>query len=121
MLAVIAVMIPPAHARDVWVRITKPVIGCGEAEDDPAMKERMLQLIIRPADPEHLPEGCRTLKKGEIFMLDNEQTEGENNEAVKLWSLNCTRGCSPYMSPIFAPPRRISGVYLKRTRAPDLR
>ena len=104
--------------RDVWVVVTRSTIACGNTDEDVSFVSLLLDTLKHPSSNGKLPEGCRNLKVGEKFLLDDRQTEAETKIAVVLWEGICPRGCLPSMIPLYAPPRRLVGAYLKPTKPP---
>lgn len=104
--------------RDTWVMVTRPVLSCGSMKDSEQLKETLLDALVHPMPGGALPEGCSLLSVGDKYLLDGEQTEEETQIVVKMWAGVCPKGCLPTMTPIYAPPRRLVGRYLKPTKAP---
>ena len=120
LLAVVALCQPAVPDEHRWVRVTRPMLACDAAGDDDASL-RMQFLIFLEAMPlaSPLPEQCRrTLRVGEMYLLDADQTEAETKVLVKLWEASCSGGRTETGAAIYAPPRRSMGAYLTPIRAP---
>jgi hypothetical protein len=106
--------------KQVWVIVTHPMMSCGAPDDDVSIRQTLLDVLARSPAEGKLPEGCSMLKVGTTFMLDHEQSEAETKIAVKLWAPVCPQGCVPSMTltPVYAPPRRLVGIYLRPTKPP---
>jgi hypothetical protein len=104
--------------KQVWVVVTHPMMSCGAPDDDLSIRQTLLDVLAHPPAAGKLREGCGMLKVGTTFMLDDEQSEAETKIAVKLWALVCPQGCVPSMTPVYAPPRRLVGIYLRPTKPP---
>jgi hypothetical protein len=87
--------------KQVWVVVTHPVLACNDGSDGPELRQKMLDAFLHPNADGTLPEGCAPLKVGDKYLLDD-----------------CLKDCVPAMSPVFAPPRRLVGAYLRPTKAP---
>ncbi len=103
---------------DKWVEVTRPMISCGATNDDPNLKDLLLETLIKSPSNLKLPAGCEMLRVGGKYMLDEWQTEEDTEIVVKMWAGVCPSGCLPTMTPVYAPPRRIVGAYLRPTTAP---
>jgi hypothetical protein len=100
-----------------WVVVSRPMMACGDqGDDDTALRQTLLDTFAHPNA--QLPEGCAMLKVGEKYLLDDKQSEADTKIAVKIWAPVCPQGCVPSMTPVFAPPRRLVGIYLRLTKAP---
>jgi hypothetical protein len=112
---------PAAAAEDHWVVATRPVAYCGGPATQLQPDEAKALLLSWLGDGEiddDIAQSCGLLPVGEKFLLDDKQTEAERQEAVLLWHANCTSGCSPFMSPFYAPSRKLVGAYLEPTSPP---
>ena len=103
---------------DVWVEVTRPVLSCGAINDSPSLQNLLLDTLVHPPANGKLPEGCSQLVVGDKYLLDDKQSEEDTKNFVKMWAGVCPHGCVPYMTPVYAPPRRIVGVYLRPTNPP---
>jgi hypothetical protein len=90
------------------VIVTRPMVSCWSNGDDDAAKKRLDQAMAAWRVNAKLPEGCAMLKVDEQFDLET----ASNEEAVALLSY-CFPGCTPSETTWFAPPRRLTGDYLK--------
>lgn len=104
--------------RQGWVIVTRPVLACSDTGDVPELRQKLLDAFAHPNQDGSLPEGCSLLKVGSVYLLDDEQTEAETHIALKMWIRNCSSGCSPWMSPVYAPARQLVGPYLRPTKMP---
>ena len=111
----------PATADDLrWVEVTRPMLACEAANDDGSRKRRFLDFLESMPQAAPLPERCRrTLRAGEAYLLDPDQTEADTQEIVKLWQVSCLSGGIRLVAALYAPPRRIMGAYLRPARAPN--
>jgi hypothetical protein len=107
-----------ALPKQGWVVVTRPVLACSDGSDVPELRQKLFDAFAHPHEDGSLPKGCALLKVGNIYLLDDEQTKAENHTAIKMWVRNCTKGCSPWMSPVYAPARQLVGAYLRPTKAP---
>jgi hypothetical protein len=112
------VLITPSKAQDQWVEVTKPVLACEAAEDDPSLPRRLFDSLLRVRAYQAAAEGCKALEVGDKLLLDNKQTEDERKLFVKSWRRVCTQGCSPYRTPVYSPSRTQVGAYLRPTAPP---
>jgi hypothetical protein len=107
-----------ALPKQGWVVVTRPVLACSDGSDLPELRQKLLDAFAHPHDDGSVPEGCALLKVGNIYLLDDDQTKAETHIAIKMWVRNCSSGCSPWMSPVYAPARQLVGSYLRPTQAP---
>ena len=98
---------------DVWVAATRSMLACTAVNDDRSLADLVLETLIHPRTDGNLPEACYMMAPGDVFILDDEQTAAETEIFVKLWSPVCSSGCLPSMVPVYAPPRRLVGAYLR--------
>jgi hypothetical protein len=101
-----------------WVQVTRAMVACGAVNNSPELRSQLLSAIPLWKARKPLPEGCRVLKIGEKFLLDADQTADDRKTATKLLAPVCPRGCTPSMTPVYAPARAKVGIYLHRTRPP---
>jgi hypothetical protein len=104
---------------NVWVEVTRPALSCGSVEDDKELEDQLLEIMSHPQTDGVLPTDCKILTVGDKYVLDDEQTDEDRKVVVKMWEANCTKGCSPAMSPVYAPPRGYNGAYLRPTTPPQ--
>jgi hypothetical protein len=111
-----------ALPEEGWVVVARPVLACtdlGGGSDGPELRQKLLDAFAHPHEDGSLPKGCALLKVGSIYLLDDQQTKAETHIAIKMWVRNCTKGCSPWMSTVYAPARQLVGAYLRPTKAPN--
>jgi len=104
--------------KPMWVVVTHKMLACQSTTDDPSQRDLLLNTLAHPPTDGNLPDGCELLRVGQKFLLDDEQTESDTKIAVKMWIPNCIKGCVPYMSVVYSPPRSVVGDYLRPTRPP---
>jgi hypothetical protein len=109
----------PNEQKDEWVQVTRPALSCGGVEDDKKLQDKLLEIMSHPPTDAVLPTDCKILTVGDKYVLDDEQTDEDRKVVVKMWEVNCTKGCSPAMSPVYAPPRGYNGAYLRPTTPPQ--
>lgn len=107
-----------SFAAQKWVEVTRPMLGCGNVSDSAELRSLLLATFPQWKARKPLPEGCRVLKRGEKFTLDDEQTAADKKTVTKIWAPVCPRGCVPSMTPVYAPPKNAVGIYLRSTRPP---
>ena len=108
---------PPKAA--LWVKVIRPMISCGQSNDDDALRVRLLNLYPRwLKDRTANVENCSVMTVGEVYRVDDSQTEADQKTVLKLWSPVCPHGCVPGMTPVYAPPRGAVGPYLRPTKTP---
>lgn len=98
---------------DVWVAATRSMLACTAVNDDPSLADLVLETLIHPRADGSLPDACYRMEPGDVFKLEDGQTAAETEIFVKLWSPVCSSGCLPSMVPVYAPPRRLVGAYLR--------
>ena len=100
---------------DVWVAATRSMLACTATavNDDPSLADLVLETLIHPRADGSLPDACYRMEPGDVFILDDQHTAAETRIFVKLWSPVCSSGCLPSMVPVYAPPRRLVGAYLR--------
>jgi hypothetical protein len=103
-------------SKTEWVVVSRPMMACGAPDDDISLRQTLLDTFANP--DAKLPESCALLKVGEIYLLDDEQSEADTKIAVKMWAPVCPKGCVPAMTSVYAPPRRLVGIYLRPTKPP---
>ena len=108
-----------AWENGIWVEVTRPMVACGAVNDDPALRDLLLDFLAQMPKASQLPDKCRMLQVGEKLQLDGEQAEADTQVVVKMWEGVCPRGCLPTMTPLYAPPRRLVGAYLRPTEPPE--
>ncbi len=125
LLAAVLIYVQPQFAiadvalpKEGWVVVTRPVLACSNGSDLPELREKLLDAFAHPHADSSLPEGCALLKVGSVYLLDDQQTKADTHIAIKMWIRNCFSGCSPWMSPVYAPARQLVGAYLRPTKAP---
>lgn len=103
----------------LWVTVTRPMIACRGVLDTGALRKSLIELYPRwLKDKSATAEGCAALDVGDVLLVDNEQTEADRQIVLKLWEPVCPKGCSPATTPVYAPPRREVGAYLRPTGVP---
>jgi hypothetical protein len=107
-----------ANATAEWFEITQPMVGCSEVQDGPELQQSARRAIIAWAARATLPAGCQVIQPGKRLLLDTEQTEPQRQQMVKLWEMNCRSGCVPFASPVYMPPWRAVGPYLRPSAPP---
>ncbi len=120
LLALVALCQPSLPDENRWVRVTRPMLACDAAgDDDQSLKMQFLIFLEAMPLASPLPERCRrTLRVGETYLLDADQTEAETKVLVKLWEASCSGGRIQTEAVTYAPPRRSMGAYLTPIRAP---
>lgn len=114
----------PAQAdkseQKLWVEVTRPMIACGSVQDDATLRQSIVNLYpLWLKDPSANAPDCRPLEVGQVLLVDDEQTEADRQVVLRLWEPVCPKGCSPAMTPIYAPPRRAVGAYLRPISPPE--
>ena len=115
---------PPSLAEESqpkqqWVVVTRSVISCGDVWDNPKARQRLFNTLANPPSDGRLPENCALLKVGDKYLLDDQQSDEDARIVVKMWAPVCPKGCSPTMTPNYAPPRQLIGAYLRPTDPPE--
>ena len=115
-LAVIAAFPAPAWSSPAaWVRVTRPMLSCGNgSEDAEQASERLLRALPRWRAGRTVPAGCAVLRPGVRLILASVQPAGN---VVVLYEY-CTPHCSPFMWPVATPSREVVGPYLEPATAP---
>jgi hypothetical protein len=105
-----SVLAAPSQASD-WVQITKPMVACEAIEDNPNLATGVIVYLATGTKE----EGCEALKVGDKLELDGEL---KSTGVVKFWRPVCKPGCSPFMTPVYAPLRSRVGNYYRKTSPP---
>src|SRR5687767_2478147 len=87
LLAIVALCQPALPGESHWVKVTRPMLACdATGDDDESLKMQLLIFLEAMPLASPLPERCRrTLRIGEMYLLDAGQTEAETKVLVKLW------------------------------------
>ena len=107
-----------ATPKAEWFEVSRPMVGCSHTEDSPQLQQSAMQAILAWQARTSLPQGCQVIQLGKRLLLDAEQTEPQRQQVVKLWEMNCRAECVPFASPVYMPPWRIVGPYLRPSAPP---
>jgi len=107
-----------AAPKAEWFEVSQSMVGCSQAEDSPQLQQSAMQAILAWQARTALPQDCRVVQPGRRLLLDTEQTEPQRQQLVKLWEMHCRSGCVPFASPVYMPPWRIVGPYLRPSAPP---
>lgn len=107
-----------ANSTAEWFEITQPMVGCSEVQDSPELQQTAKRAILAWRTRTSLPPNCQVFQPGKRLLLDTQQTEAERQQLLKLWEMNCRTGCVPFASPVYMPPWRIVGPYLRPSAPP---
>src|SRR5688572_4538753 len=118
LLAVLALCQPAGADDHRWVEVTRPMLACDATDDDGLLRRQFLDFLDSMPKAAPLPANCRrTLQVGEKYILNGSQSEADTQLLVKMWTAACPGG-PQLIRPVYAPPRRMVGAYLRLIRTP---
>lgn len=107
-----------ANSTAEWFEITQPMVGCSDVQDSPELRQSAMRAISAWTARTSFPTNCRVFQPGKRLLLDTQQSEAERQQLLKLWEMNCRAECTPFASPVYLPPWRIVGPYLRPSAPP---
>ncbi|WP_439575948.1 hypothetical protein [Phreatobacter sp.] len=105
--------LPNPAEQHIWMEVTRPMLGCSAAQDDPELIPRLHNAFADWMGGQQLPPGCSAIRVGTKLLLDYVQPTG----ALRLIEV-CSGGCSPFMWPVYMPQHGFVGAFLRPTQPP---